>query len=164
VTAPANDTPASVKKAPRQPKSAETRSHDVDAGDARHLRRRPFIADIGDGDREDRRQQQTLKEAPGDERLHVGRERRAGHGHDHSEHCSSDDALPPQNVGNGTGERRGQGDGERARGHDRADLGGADAELTRQRRQRRLRRIEGEEGAEAGNGNGDFAAVDGHGA
>ena len=59
-------------------KSAETRSRDVDAGDARHLRGRPFIADIGNGDREDRRQQQTLKKAPGDERLHVRRERRAG--------------------------------------------------------------------------------------
>src|SRR5262249_36911945 len=97
VTAPVNDKPASVKKAPpvkrkagqrheaaapadeiaeqarneAAGKSTEARSRDIDAGDARHLRRRPFIADIGDGDREDRRQQQTLKKAPGDERLHV---------------------------------------------------------------------------------------------
>ncbi len=46
----------------------------------------------------------------------------------------------------------------------RADLGGADAELARQRRQQRLRRIEVEEGAEAGGGDGDFAGIDGHGA
>src|SRR5262249_35120641 len=41
--------------------SAETRSRDVDAGDARHLRGRTSIADIGDSDREDRRKQQTLR-------------------------------------------------------------------------------------------------------
>jgi len=52
--------------------------------------------------------------------------------------------------------------GERARGHDGADLGGADTELAGQRRQQRLRRVEVEEGTEAGDGYGDVAGVDRH--
>jgi hypothetical protein len=63
--------------------AAEARSRDVDAGDAGHLRGRPLVADIGDGHREDRRQQQTLKEAPGDQCLHVRRQRGPRHGHHH---------------------------------------------------------------------------------
>ena len=61
-----------------------------------------------------------------------------------------DHALPAEHVGDGAGERRGQRDGERARGHDGGDLGGAGAEFVRQQRQDRLRRIEIEEGAIAG--------------
>ena len=140
--------------------AADARARDVDAGDAGDLRRRPFVADIGDGDGEDRRQQQALHEAPDDERLHVAGERRARHRHHHGQHGGGDHALAPEHVGDRAGERRGQRDRRGARGHDGADLGGADAELARQRRQQRLRRIEVDEGAEAGGRDGELAGVE----
>jgi hypothetical protein len=142
---------------------AEAGARDIDAGDARHLGRRPFVADIRDGHGENRRQQQALDEAPGDERLDVRRERRARYRHHHCQHRGGDDALPSHHVCDGAGERRGQGDRERARGHNGADLGRARPELARERRQQRLRRVEVEEGAEAGGGDGDLAGLETHG-
>src|ERR1051325_4449510 len=61
-----------------------------------------------------------------------------------------------------TARRRGERDRERARRHDRADLGRGGAELARQLGQQRLRRIEVEERAEAVDRDGETAVVDPH--
>ena len=75
---------------------------------------RPFLADIGDDHDEDRRQQQALEEAEGDERRHVRRERHQHGRHDQRDHRRGDHALAAQHVGERAGERRSQRDGERA--------------------------------------------------
>ena len=52
-------------------KAAAARSRRIEPGDPGHLARRPFVADIGDGDREDRRQQHPLNEAQDHELRHA---------------------------------------------------------------------------------------------
>ena len=73
--------PASAMKPARQPirsarmpvisrplKPPRLDARRVDAGGGGRFARRPFVADIGDGDREDRRQHQPLHAAPEDQR------------------------------------------------------------------------------------------------
>ena len=164
MTAPRNDRPASARNAPRQPmrspsdagneaagESAEARARDIDAGDARHLGRRPLVADIGDGDGEDRRQQQALDEAPEDERPRTSPASAtpaigtttASIAAVMTRLRPSTSAMAPVNGA------------VKAIASALAVMmvlisAGADTELARQRRQQRLRRIEVEEGAEAG--------------
>ena len=143
--------------------AADAGAGDIDAGDARHLRRRPFVADIGERDGEDRRQHQALDEAPDDDAVDVARQRHHDGRHRDGEHRRRDQPLASEHVGDGARERRRQGDRQRGRGDHGADLGGADAELARQLRQQGLRGVEIEEGAEARNCDRETPEVDGHG-
>ena len=86
-------------KAPTE--TADRRARDVKPSDAGHVGRRPLVADIGDGHGENRREQQSLKKAPGDEHGHVGRESGPGHGHGDRQHGRCDNALSAENVGHG---------------------------------------------------------------
>ena len=55
----------------RPAKAADAGAGDIDAGDAGDVARRPFVADIGDDDGEDRRHQKALDEAPEHELRHA---------------------------------------------------------------------------------------------
>ena len=58
--------------------AAEAGRRHVEAGDAGRLGGRPFLADIGDHDGEDRRQHEPLHEAQRDQRMQARREARSG--------------------------------------------------------------------------------------
>ena len=136
-------------KAPAE--TAEARCRHVGAGGADGLRGRPFLADIGDHDGEDRRQREAEQETPEDQQRQARRERdhhQRQRGDDHRRH---DHALAPEHIRDGAGKRRGQRDRKRRRRHGQADLRRARRELLRQRRQQRLRPIEIEERAETRN-------------
>ena len=76
---------------------------------------RPLLADIGDGDGEDRRQHQPLHEAPEDQRATGCRDSAGHHGRDRQhEHGGDDDALAAEHVGDRAGERRDQRHRQRA--------------------------------------------------
>ena len=123
-------------------KSADARARDIKPGDARDVARRPFVADIGDGDGEDRRQQEALHETPERHFRHAAHERHDQRRYRDREHRDADQALPAGDVGKRAGERRRDRDGGRAGGHQRGDFAGADMEFTRQFRQQRLRRVQ----------------------
>jgi len=147
----------------RPRKSADRGSRRVGSEHAVGLAWRPFIADISDGHGKDRRQQQAVHEAPGDQLIEALRQRRHGGWNQQQCHGGDDDALAAEHVGQHAGERRGRRDREGAGGDDRARLGGADAELLRHHRQHRLRRIEVQECADGGEGDGDATRISAHG-
>ena len=144
-------------------KSADRRRRGVDAEHAVGLVRRKFVADIGDGDREDRRQQQPVNEAPEDDLVERRRQRRHGRGDEQQRHRHDDQALSPDHVGQRAGERRGRGHRQGAGGDDQAGVGGADAVLARHHRQHRLRRVQVQERADGAEGDGDAARIGEHG-
>ena len=142
--------------------AADTRSGNKQPGNARHVGRRPFVADIGDGDGEDRRQQQPLHEPQDHELRHARSEGHDQRRHHDSEGGGGDQALAAENIGERTGEWRGQRDRQGARGHQRANLARPDAEFMRQFGQQRLGRVEIDKGGKAGRGNGQRANIESH--
>ena len=85
--------------------AADARSGNEQSGDARHVGRRPFIADIGNGDGEDRRQQQPLDEAQQHELRHARRQRHDQRRHHDGKGGEGDQPLAAENVGQRAGER-----------------------------------------------------------
>jgi hypothetical protein len=122
-------------------KPAEARRRRVDAGDADDLARGPFLADVSNHHREDRRQRQALHETPEHQGMDAGRERHHDGRHDQRKHGRDDDAPAADDVGKGPDERRHQRDRQGRGGDRQARLAGAHGELAGQQRQHRLRRI-----------------------
>ena len=153
---------APVTKRPQKPPTLEP---EINSPATRgNVGRRPFVADIGDRHSENRRQQQALHEAQPDELRHGCAQAHQQRRHDHGERRGGDQALSSEHVGERAGEWRGKRD-RRGRCRDqRADVGGADAELARQLRQQRLRRIEINERGKTRRGNGERAKVESHAA
>jgi hypothetical protein len=143
-------------------KSADRSRGNEQPGHAGRFARRPFAADISDRHGKDRRQQQALHEAPGEQRLEaVG----IGHhdvGDDQQGHRDGDDPAASEHVRHHARKRRGQCDGQRIHRHDLADPGRAYAEFVRQHRQHRLRGIHVEHGNEAGQRDGGAGHGDQH--
>ncbi len=130
--------------------SAQARARTVDAGGRGRFLARPFVADIGDGDREDRRQHQALHRAPEDERRQARRQSHHHRRHRQRKHRRHDHPLAPQHVGHRAGEGRSQRHRQRADRDDGGNLGCACVEFAREQRQDRLRRIKVDEAAIAG--------------
>ena len=159
-TAPAAATPARTANPARQLiRSAITpvtsrplnpprlRSRRIDARGGRRFSGRPFVADIGHGHGEDRRQDETLHRAPEDDRRQAGRQPNHQSGDDKDKHRRDDHALAAEHVGHRAGERSGEGDRQGADGDDGRDFRRAGVKFFREQRKDRLRRIEIDEGA-----------------
>ena len=159
--APADQVGDHASKEPTA-EAADTRAGNKQSGNARYVGRRPFVANIGDGDGEDRRQQQTLHEPQDHELRHARSEGHDQCRHDDSEGGGGDQALAAENISERTGEWRGQRDRQGARGHQRANLARPDAEFMRQFGQQRLGRVEIDKGGKAGRGNGQRTNIESH--
>jgi hypothetical protein len=151
---------ASTPKPQCQPaNSAADGAGDIQRGDFARLRRRPFRADVGDGDAEDAGQKNALQQARDDQLCRALRESHRRGRHYDDERGHQDHALTADTIGEQPGERRSDRHAERTSRDDHAGQRRVRAQPGMQQRHQRLRRIQAQKRRGAGEHHGDAAAI-----